>query len=172
MRMKRPGGFTLIELLVVICVVAVVFGVALDRLLKYQELAERTAVEQNLAAMNVALTLRFAALVTSGRSAEVEREAGANPVGYLARAPESYLGELYAPDAATLARGSWHFDLRSRELVYLPSRARYLSGEQGTPLASLRFRVLLTEVSTGPGAPSELRQPFVGPVAPFRWAID
>ena len=64
--LARARGFTLIELLVVVCVVALLFGVGLERLLRYQELAERTAVEQNLAAINVALTSKFAALIAAG----------------------------------------------------------------------------------------------------------
>jgi len=85
--MNRARGFTLIELIVVICVVALLFGVALDRLQRYRELAERVLMERNLAAMNVALTLKFASLVTSGRVAEIEKEAGTNPVRLLARPP-------------------------------------------------------------------------------------
>jgi prepilin-type N-terminal cleavage/methylation domain-containing protein len=171
MRVKRPGGFTLIELLVVICVVAVLFGVALDRLLKYQELAERTAVEQNLAAINVALTMKFAALVAAGRAAEIEAVAGTNPAGVLERMPENYLGELQAPDVASLPRGSWHFDLRSRDFVYVPSRARYLSSERGAPIGNLRFRVMLT-AGADPGGLRVLRQPYIGAVTPYRWAVD
>ena len=170
--MNRARGFTLIELLVVICVVALLFGVALERLLKYQELAERTALELNLAAINVALNLKFAALVTSGRGELIEKEAGANPVNVLARPPENYLGELYAPESAGLPKASWHYDLRSREFVYVPNRARYLSYPRGTAPGNLRFRVVLTEASKEPEAPRELRQPLIAPVAPYQWVLE
>jgi general secretion pathway protein G len=168
----RRRGFTLIELLVVICVVAVTFGVALDRLLKYQELAERAALEQNLGAINVSLTMKFAALVSAGRADEVVKEVGANPVSLLARAPENYLGELYAPEPGSVLKGSWYFDLRSRDLVYVPSRSRYLTFSVAVPDGSLRFRILLTEPSADPDAPRELRQPFIGALVPFRWVVE
>lgn len=170
--MNRLRGFTLIELLVVICAVALLFGVALDRLLKYQELAERTAMEQNLAVINVALTMKFAALVSSGRAAQIEKEVGANPANLLARPPENYLGELYAPAAAGLPKASWHYDLHSREFVYVPNRARYLSFPQGTGAGNLRFRIVLTEASKEPGAPREIRQPYIASVAPYLWVFD
>jgi len=170
--MNRARGFTLIELLVVICVVALLFGVALERLLKYQELVERTALELNLAAINVALNLKFAALVTSGRGELIEKEAGANPVNVLARPPENYLGELYAPESAGLPKASWHYDLRSREFVYVPNRARYLSYPQGTEPGILRFRIVLTEASKDPDAPREIRQPLIAPVAPYQWVFE
>ena len=170
--MRRVRGFTLIEMLVVICSVALLFGVALERLLKYQELAERTAVELNLSAINVALTHRFAALLSSGQGAQVEKEEGTNPIRVLARPPENYLGELYMPDPASLPKSSWHYDLRSREFVYVPSRRQYLSFLQPGGDGNLRFRVVLTEVSNQPGAPREIRQPFIAPVAPYQWVLD
>lgn len=168
--MRPVRGFTLIELVVAMCVVAVLFGVALDRLLRYQELGERTAMEQNLATINVALTLKFAALVTSGRAAAIEKEVGANPVDLLARPPDNYLGALYGPAPETLPRRSWYFDREAGDLVYVPSRARYLlapaDAHQG-----LRFRVVLTAPS--PRAEDEglreLRQPVLRPRAPYRW---
>ena len=169
--MNRPRGFTLIELTVVICVVALLFGVALDRLQRYQELAERVALEQNLAAMNVALTMKFASLVISGRGALIEKEVGANPVPLLARAPENYLGELYAPDVSTLGGRSWFYDRQSGDLVYVPGLTRYLIFPAGAD-RRLRFRVALTEANPDPDAPRELRQPLISPAAPFSWATE
>ena len=170
--MNRVRGFTLIELLVVICVVALLFGVALERLQKYQELAERTAMELNLAAISVALNLKLAALVTSGRAQLIEKEAGSNPVNVLARPPKNYLGELYAPAPAGLPKASWHFDLRSREFVYVPNRSRYLSYPQGTEPGNLRFRIVLTETNEDPDAPKEIRQPLIATVAPYHWVLE
>ena len=166
----RSRGFTLIELLVVISIVAVSFGIALDRLLRYQELGERAAVEQNIAAMNTALTIKFIAHITAGRPRAIAAEVGKNPVSFLARAPENYLGELDAPDANTLPRASWYFDSAKGELVYLPNRRRYLSSESGPPDA-LRFKVSFTDGGRPPDDPREVRQPFVAPVVPFSWSI-
>ncbi len=171
--LKPARGFTLIELIVVICVVALTFGVALDRLLRYQELAERTALEQNLAAVNVALTMKFAALVARGRGEAIENEVGANPVDLLARPPENYLGALFSPDAGTLPPRSWYYDRKSGELVYVPGRARYLT-EPRDAANGLRFRVVLTEPSPRDEAVPvrELRQPYVRASVPYRWVIE
>jgi general secretion pathway protein G len=167
----RRHGFTLIELTIVVCIVAVLFGVALDRMLRYQELGERAALEQNLAAINTALTMKFAAYVAGGRPQAIEGELGKNPVDLLVRPPENYLGELDAPELNKLPRPSWFFDRRSTELVYLPLRERQLSSASGR-LDALRFRTYLTEPRNAPGDPKELRQPFVGPTSPFMWQID
>src|SRR3989442_5369371 len=115
------------ELVVVVSIVALLIAVALDRLLRFQELGERTAMEQNIAAINVALTMKFAALVAAGRGQAIENEVGANPVDLLARPPANYLGALYAPNPASLPPCSWYFDRQSGDLVYVPGRTRYLT---------------------------------------------
>lgn len=166
------GGFTLIELIIVICVVAVTFGVALERLLRYQEMGERAAMVQNLAAINTALTLKFAAYVTSGRPDAIRDELGRNPIELLARAPQNYLGELYAPRPESLERASWYFDRESRELVYLPNRRRFLSTDAGPP-EKIRFRVVISEpAAVGASQLRELPLPFVVPTEPFVWEIE
>jgi general secretion pathway protein G len=167
----RNRGFTLIELLVVIAIVAVLFGVALERLLKYQEMGEQAAVEQNVAAISTALNMKFASYVVRGRPAAIESEVGKNPIDLLARPPQNYLGELDAPDVKSLPRASWYFDRASLELVYLPNRRRYLSSGDGAP-DMLRFRVALTEVRNKPDEPRQLPQPFIAANPPFKWVIE
>ena len=62
-------------------------------------------MEQNIAVINVALTMKFAALMAAGRGRAIEKEVGANPVDLLARPPQNYLGALYAPEPASLPAG-------------------------------------------------------------------
>jgi len=166
----KARGFTLVELLVVVSIVALSIGLGLARLLKYQELGERAAVEQNVAAINTALTLRFAAYVISGNASGIEADVGSNPVRFLERAPQGYLGELYAADPKTLPRASWYFDPATGELIYLPARRWYLSS--GVPPETIHFRVALTAGRDEPGMPRELRQPFITAHPPFVWQID
>jgi general secretion pathway protein G len=173
---RRPAplarrGFSLIELLVVICVVALLFGIALDRLLRFQELGERAAMEQNIAAINVALTMKFAALVASGQGRVIEKELGANPVDLLARPPENYLGALFMPSAELLPPRSWYYDRASGDLVYVPGRTRFLA-EPADATDGLRFRVVLAEASPRKESVSEVRQAFIRPTRPYRWAIE
>lgn len=159
-------GFTLVELAVIICLVAVFFGIALERLLRYQELGEQAAMEQNLAAINTALTMRFATLVIAGRGREIEKEAGANPIHLLSRPPQNYLGALYAPPPESLESRSWYYDRASGDLVYLPGRTRYLS-EPADAEKGLRFRVELAAQGS-----AELRHPFIRARKPYRWVLD
>jgi prepilin-type N-terminal cleavage/methylation domain-containing protein len=174
---RRPAalsrrGFTLIELAVVVCVVALLFGVALGRLMRFQELGERTAMEQNIAAINVALTMKFAALVAAGRGPAIEAEVGANPVDLLARPPENYLGALFMPAAGELPPRSWYFDRATGELVYVPGRTRYLTEPPGAH-NGLRFHIALSDPSPrAADGVRELRQAFIQPREPYRWVIE
>jgi general secretion pathway protein G len=113
--------------------------------------------------------MKFAAYVVRGQPEAIAKEVGRNPISLLARPPRNYLGELYAPDAKSLERMSWYFDLASRDLVYLPHRRRYLSTDEGPPEA-LRFQIALTEVD--PDEPRQLRQPFIVAKPPFKWLIE
>jgi prepilin-type N-terminal cleavage/methylation domain-containing protein len=168
----KRRGFTLIELLVVICIVALLFGIALDRLMRFQELGERTAMEQNVAAINVALTMKFAALVASGRGQAIENELGANPVDLLARPPANYLGALFMPPSELLPPRSWYFDRASGDLVYVPGRTRYLT-EPSDATDGLRFRVVLADSSARAAeGVTELRQAFIRPRVAYRWVFD
>ena len=168
----RSRGFTLMELVVVVCVVALLFAVALDRLMRFQELGERTAMEQNIAAINVALTMKFAALVAAGRGPAIEKELGANPVDLLARPPENYLGALYAPPPEQLPPRSWYFDRESGELVYVPGRTRYLT-EPADAANGLRFKVALIDPSPRQDdGVTEIRQALIRPKQSYRWVIE
>lgn len=169
--MRRARGFTLIELVIVVCVVALLFGIALDRLLRYQELGERAALQQNVAAINTALALRFAAFVVMGTPQRIAEEVGRNPVHLLARAPENYLGELAAADPQTLSRPSWYFDTSAGDLVYLPTRRRYFGATSEAP-DSIRFRVAMTAAESSAGEPRVLPQPFVAANPPFKWEVE
>jgi len=71
--LMRNRGFTLIELLIVISIVAILFGVGLERLLRYQEMGERAAVEQNVGAINTALNYEIR-LVRRAWSASRDRK--------------------------------------------------------------------------------------------------
>jgi prepilin-type N-terminal cleavage/methylation domain-containing protein len=169
--MKAKRGFTLFELTVVVCIVAVLIAIAIDRLARYQELGERAALQLNLAALNTALVLRFAAYVAMGKPEGIAQDAGKNPISFLGRAPANYLGELSAPDLPALPRQSWYFDRNSSQLVYLPRHRRYLVSTSGQP-ETLRFRVVLTPAETEPGKPRVLSQPLIVPEPPFTWEIE
>jgi hypothetical protein len=136
----RATGFTLFELILVIALVAVFSGVLLGRFRMYQEAAEKAAMEQTAGAIRSALNIQMAALIARGRADEIPRLAALNPVTLLAEKPRNYAGEYYDVTGSDIAPGSWYYDLKNKELVYLVDRgAHFLPDKDGRKC--VRYRV-------------------------------
>ena len=147
-------GFTLLELIVVICVFATLFGVALDRLQRYQDDAERAVMRSTLASFKTALQLQVAELLIGRRGDQVDRLQGQNPVLWLEEPPANYLGAFAAGEMREKPPGSWYFDTRAGELVYLP-RAAIFAAEGSNAPYELRFRVRIDyETAATPQGPA------------------
>ena len=163
-------GFTLLELVVVICLIGIFASVALDRMLRYQEIAEKTAMDSTIGALKSAETLQVAAHITGGGLASVAKLAEENPIDWLAAPPAGYLGALQDPGGANIPGGSWYFDIKNKELVYVPQRTRFLTPAPDGSLR-VRFRVVVKLVRTGDDGPIiGLTELDVRPVFPVRWS--
>ncbi len=137
----RPGqaGFTLIELIIVIGLVGILGVVALERLLFYQELAEKAAMESVLAATKMGLQIRMAEMIVANNQAQMidlERE---NPMRWLQEQPANYAGEYRVP----VKGGNWYFDIGPRQLVYAVNTSSHLQGGGQAEPRELRFRARL-----------------------------
>ena len=116
---RRQTGFTLFELIVVVCIVSVMAAFLYNRLQVYQEGAEKAAMQQTAAAIKSALQLRVAAYLIAGRDNQIETLRLENPVSWLQEKPQNYAGEFHADAYARVRPGSWYFDLRNREFIYV-----------------------------------------------------
>ena len=166
------SGFTLIELIVVVIIVVVIAVAFLDRMLYYQERAEKTAMEGVTNALQSALTLQYAQIMTRGQPSDVPAMAYANPMDWLQKKPDNYAGEFYDPVPASVEPGSWAFDLKARNLIYVPNNANYFRpGKDGRKW--VRFHVVL--VYESPLAPSLQHEPaslsgaIFEPVEAYSW---
>ncbi len=169
---QSPKGFTLLELILVISIIAILGGLFLSRIPYYQEQAEKTAMEQVAAAVQSALVLRYGALMVRGADSQLllGELARDNPINWLQEKPRNYAGEFFDPSPQAVRPGSWVFDLKSRELVYVVDHADYFKpGQDGRKW--IRFRVQLKyEPALGrPDAGKELTGTLFQPVEPYRW---
>jgi prepilin-type N-terminal cleavage/methylation domain-containing protein len=140
--MKTLRGFTLLELIVVISIVAILAGSLLSRIPYRQEQAEKAVMMQTVGAMQSALTMQIGALIVHGNATEKELKALAadNPINWLQQKPGNYAGEFFDPTPKTVAPGQWMFDLKTRDLIYVPDRSdNFIPGKDGQKW--IRFHV-------------------------------
>jgi len=171
-------GFTLIELIVVILIILLLTGSLLNRVWYYQEQAEKAAMEQVAGAVQSALILKFAQLITNGREADVINLVSENPTHWLMRAPPNYEGEYFDMTPAAIAPGNWAYDLKSRELIYVPLRNdHFTAGKDGLKWVRYRVRLVTDTVSAlnkragKKQEKMELQGVLLEPVEPYQWII-
>lgn len=131
-------GFSLFELVVVVCLIAILFTVAADRLWQLQVSAEKAAMDSVVGTLRSALGMKVAQLFVRNDAAGLQALQGSNPMALLAETPGNYLAEQPAGGSP---RGSWYYDAVSRELVYRVKNEAYFRGPDGRPEARFRVRV-------------------------------
>lgn len=137
-RVRRRAGFTLLEFAVTLLVAAAVSAFLLNRFDFYREQAEMAATRQLVGALRTALQVRSAQLQAQGQHDALRTLAQDNPMNWLDRKPDNYLGEFEAPNPQKIGRSGWVFDARDKSLVYLLPNAETFSF--GTARL-LRFKV-------------------------------
>ena len=169
---RSSRGFTLIELIVVIAIIVTLMGLFMNRVLFYQEQAEKTAMEQVAGAIQSALTLQYSQIMTRGKPSDVAALAKDNPMNWLQKNPRNYAGEYYDPTPLAVESGSWVFDLRSRDLIYVVRTAsNFKPGKDGRKW--IRFHVAVnydpSRLPSLQNAPPELTGILFEPVEPYSW---
>jgi general secretion pathway protein G len=169
---SSSNGFTLLELVVVIAIISSLMGLLIERTLFYQEQAEKTAMVQVEGAIQSALMMQYGQIKTRGKSSDIAALVDGNPMELLQKKPPNYAGEFFDPAPAQLESGNWAFDLKSRELVYVPhSAGHFKSGSDGRDW--IRFHVVArSEPSVLPSHASEkpeLTSLLFEPVEPYTW---
>lgn len=169
---RSTGGFTLIELIVVITLIVVFAGIFLRYVPYYQEQAEKVAMEQTAGSIQSALVMQFGKLVTRGQESQLAILATDNPMKWLQKPPPNYAGEFYDPSPRAVAPGTWVFDLKSRDLIYVLNRADYFTpGSQGHKWIRFHTRFLYDPVVSRDGATvgKELSGTVFEPREPYSW---
>jgi len=147
-------GYSLFELACVILIVSVLLLVLLDRTLRYQAMAESTAMEVTIMNMCSGLRLRVAELMMADRTNELGDLVQDNPIHWLEKPPANYLGEIRNPQRAGLPLNTWYFDPDRRELVYVLRRNKFFGAEpaEGTAVVLRVTAVKRTSAIAGSGA--------------------
>ncbi len=129
---RLSKGFTLLELVVVITIIVFLMGLFMNRMMFYQEQAEKTAMEQVAGALQSALTLQYGQILTRGKPSDAAALALDNPMNWLQKKPRNYSGEFYDPTSQAVVPGNWMFDLKTRDLIYVVRDGHYFKpGKDG-----------------------------------------
>lgn len=165
---RRESGFSLIELAVVAVLVSVLMAVLLNRLVHYQEALERAQFESTLRIYKTALQIRLAELMITRREAEVRHLETENPTHWLSEPPANYRGN----DPAQPEAGSWHYDTRAHELVYVVNSGSDLAVNSPDGRKELRFQVkiLYYPVSVAGRTVQGIGGVQLTPVVPYAWS--
>ena len=137
---SRQRGFTFLELVVVIAVISVLAVVALNYYYKLLVDVERTSMEHDLGVMRSAVSMQVAGHFAAGNMAGLEDLIGSNPMDLLAEKPNNYLGVISHYHLEDIETGSWFFDSRKGELIYLVKNQLYFeTGLQGPARVSFKI---------------------------------
>lgn len=164
---RRQQGFSLFELIVVIFVVSLLAAVFARRLTAYQEFAEKAAMDATLSIIKTALQIRLANLIIDNRQADAPELERTNPMEWLAETPSNYAGLYREPTE----RGSWYYDQRLLQLVYVPSSADYLRMEKTDGGREIRFRtrLIFDPVQVAGMRVNSVAGVALTPVRPYQW---
>jgi general secretion pathway protein G len=163
----RLRGFTLLELAIAIVAICALAAVLLGRLVYYQEMAEKAAMESTVRLVKTGLQLRLAELIATNRQGEAAALEIVDPTHWLDARPANYGGAYgNAPE-----RGKWYFDAVRRELVYVVNSGDRLEIGTGAPAGEIRFRARLLKdrLKVGGATVESVTAVTLVPVAPYRW---
>ena len=146
--LDRRRGASLFEFVIVLAVIALMAGILLQRIQVVQRQAEMAKVQQVVGILRSALRMQAASLHAHDNAEEFTAVARQNPMNWLIRRPNNYLGEYYSPDITRLKSGSWYYDPGTQTLVYLMFNSKYSSVQK---VKLLKFKKILLRVPTERG---------------------
>jgi prepilin-type N-terminal cleavage/methylation domain-containing protein len=170
---RRAQGFTLFELVVVIIIISTLAAVLLDRVLFYQEAAEKVAMEQMAGTLRSALHLQIADRLVKGKTRELPLLAEDNPMDWLAEQPPNYVGVRFNPKPGDVPKGDWYFDLKDKELVYIVARGSHFTPDKAGR-KEVRYKVRLVysreaQVNQGSADEKEINGVILALAEPYQW---
>lgn len=144
---QRGSGW--FEFAVVAVVLATLLGLLVQRVIDYQEQAEKAAVELTIRNLRSMLRWQVGQRMIHGATADIAQLAGANPIAWLAQPLPGYRGERVGPAGTRIEAGNWYFDRAAGELAYVPRFRDHLL-TNGSGAGELRWR--LQALKNVPGA--------------------
>lgn len=134
----RPRLGKLLQFSLVVAIIGVLAAGLLNKLSQIQEKSEKVLVETTIQNVSSGLRSATADFMFHGQDARIKELVGTNPVLWLQKPPDGYLGECPATSGGP-GPGVWCFDAGSRELRYWPKLDRNLKFQGAS--GGLRWRI-------------------------------
>jgi hypothetical protein len=151
----RQTGLSWVEFAVVASVLGVLAGSLLTALLYYEELAEATVVQLTIQNIRSGLRYQIADRLVAGRTPEIGQLLRANPVSWLERSPDGYVGIVRTASVPSLPAGSWFYDIDRGEIGYVPKLSFHLVTEpEGRAILRWRMQALRSQTPSEIGRAS------------------
>jgi general secretion pathway protein G len=166
---RGAAGLTLIELTVSILVVLALAALLLDRLLYYQEAAEKARVELEIVKLKLALQARIGALIAEHKVVNYAGLARENPVKWLDEPMPAYRGEVGPAQAQLMPGGTWYFERESAQLVYVVNNGRYFKPDSAGRKRIRLYVKLVRAHSQGAAEDTAVLGLQVAPFEPYAW---
>jgi general secretion pathway protein G len=168
----KQAGFTLIELLIVVSIVAFLASLLFSRVLFYQEMAEKAAMQQVVGALQSALVLQMGHRMAAGTGAELNNLVYENPMDWLAQKPGNYAGEFNTVNPALIEPGNWVFDKGRHELIYILDHVEYfVPAKNGVKWIRYHTRLVFETSNKNSKIQNELAGVMFAPVEPYQWLV-
>lgn len=137
---KNQDGFTLLELVLVVLLISVLAFFALNRFYKLMVDAERAAMESVIGAIQSAVSLQIADHYTAGDMQGLAKLVRSNPMELLQQKPKSYLGVISHYQLDDIEKGSWFYDRKAGQLIYMVRHQLYFETSLAEPKRA-RFKI-------------------------------
>lgn len=170
-RLDKQRGFSLFEMVLVVLLIGVLVTIAVDRLLQLQIEAERISVRHVIGTLESAVYLQVAEMVVKQGLDSVRQLENANPMDYLQKLPNNYVGVKNSEAASQVPVLNWYFDSVDDVLVYKVQNKKYFESEiEGEPRIILKlFLVFRDDVKSRRS--SNIQGIKLGSLHEYSWKI-
>ena len=165
---RLARGFTLIEFYWVVALFGAFIIVFAERVMYYQESAEKAHVDLMVSQLRAAVKTRTAEYMLADRLIELPHMLQENPMKWLEALPDDYM----EGDYKDIPSGNWLYDKKVRQLIYKPSRRRYLNVEKSQSDIRWQVRLVIPWEKQTELAQSLYNSLYKNPLQPGQIGVD
>lgn len=171
MSSSKQQGFTLLELVIVIIIISTLLALAIDKLMKLQVQAERSAMQTIIGHLQSAISMTISEHIVRDDIPGLDRYIASNPMDLLADPPVNYVGQ-HPGLPKNIESASWWYDTTSHTLYYQVKNHEHFQTD-GLERDVVKLKLLPVYVDNNRNGRYDRRDTLKGlrlaPLAAYRW---